>query len=73
MSASTDAARDAVCDKAAALAETADPDQLVKLADAVSKVTYGPQGGTMNNSTDYRYTADTTTRHSDKSGKPGFT
>ncbi len=75
MSASTDSARDAICERAAQLAaENPSTDDLVKLADAVSRVTYGPQGGAMANSTDYRYTADTTSRHADDkgAGKAGF-
>lgn len=70
MSASTDAARDVICDKAAEMArDVSGVDGLVKLADAVAKVTFGPQGGDKSdrvaNRTEYTYTADTTTRHDD--------
>lgn len=73
MSQSTDSARDAICHRAAALATEGSADDLVKLADAVSKVTHGPQGGAM--STEYNYKAETTTttRYVDRGpGRPGF-
>lgn len=50
-------AHDAICERVVFLSKDASPDDLVKLSDAVQKVAYGPQGA----STDYRYTAETTT------------
>jgi hypothetical protein len=53
---SFEAARDAICARAAELAPEAHHDDLVKLADAVQKVQFGPQGATTTTFTDYRYT-----------------
>lgn len=68
-------ARDAICDRARELCPMATVDQLGKLADAVSKVIHGPQGGQLHKgettSTVYNYTGDTTQRHDDK--KPSTT
>lgn len=66
-----DEARSAIYSRAATLAEDASADDLTKVAEAVSKVAYGPQGAT----TDYTYTARsksktvTTTRYPDSGGK----
>lgn len=57
-------ARDAVCRRAAELAPGSSVDELLTLADAVCKVTLGPQGGVLStdyreaSETDYRYTAE---------------
>lgn len=51
---SLDAAREAIYGRVVERAASADPDELVKLADAASKVAFGPQGG----DTNYRYEAD---------------
>lgn len=74
-------ARDAIYESIARLAADREPDALVKLADAYSKVAFGPQGGAYerhaadHNSMDYRYSADyhNTDHPSDEPRrKPGF-
>jgi hypothetical protein len=69
-----DEARAAIYARASKLVEDASADDLTKVAEAVSKVAYGPQGAT----TDYTYTARsksksvTVTRYPDNGGKTGF-
>lgn len=55
MAASLEDAQNAIYEQASKLAPDANAEDLVKLADAVGKVAWGPQGGHVD--TDYRYDA----------------
>jgi hypothetical protein len=52
-------AADALYARIADQASDANPEELGKLAEAYSKITFGPQGGEMSNSTAYNYTSKT--------------
>lgn len=65
-------ARDAVCERIKDEAPNADADDLVKLAQAFSHVTYGPQGGDMDYSYGYDGTYHYHTHHHDERRPAGF-
>lgn len=79
MSDATDAARDAVANRAGELAKDATPETLKTIAEAVAQVHYGPQGADYNNRTKYDYDNNTNTRydyhethHYPERGQTGF-
>lgn len=61
-------ARDAICARASELSADSSPDDLVKLADAVQKVEFGPQG----QKTTYNYNQRTEYVGTDRNGSTGF-
>lgn len=73
MSEATDAARDAVANRAEELAKEATPESLKTIADAVAQVHFGPQGA----DTRYDYHNDTrydyhNTHHDPRQRQAGF-
>lgn len=74
MTDATDAARNAVAEKAVELSKKATPEGLKTIAEAVAQVHFGPQGGgyanTYNGNTHYDY--HSTLHHDHPRREPGF-
>ena len=64
-----DDARDAIYDRISQRAPEADGAELVKLADALERVAWGPHGGRMNN--EYRYSGTVVNHYGDTARNGG--